>query len=377
MNDTVLQNIPSAKWNQLKKLHFSQCTNITDLGIEALSKAKVLSSLMELNLAHCKKITNKGLEEISCATFSSSLQNLNIMHCEEITYEGMKAISSLPALVDLNVSGCRLVMDRGVEELSKGKGLNNLRSLNLNGARITDKGIEYLAKRFKLEKLQVERHTKKGKKATMIASILWAKQFTNQALINIGNGSFSKTLHSLNLNCCMYIEDEGMKSLCSHALNIQNLSIEKCRGLTDNALESIANLPNLKRLNISYNTQLTDKGLEHLSNATPPIITLHCSECPKITSAGVLYIAQLRTLNELVLRKLPELDDKGLEYLATLPKLTLLNLSFNKITDTGVDNLGRLTTLRELWLYECNRVTVDAVHRFIANVPDIQVLIYK
>jgi beta-lactamase regulating signal transducer with metallopeptidase domain/Leucine-rich repeat (LRR) protein len=114
--------------------------------------------------------------------------------------------------------------------------------------------------------------------------------------------------------------------------------------MTDAGLEQLKGLTRLESLRL-YGPQVTDAGLGHLRGLTG-LRSLSLGG-PKLTEAGVeQLIKALPELRTLALSDIP-IANAGLQHLTSLRKL---DLSFRKITDTGLAPLKDLTTLRELTL---------------------------
>jgi hypothetical protein len=95
--------------------------------------------------------------------------------------------------------------------------------------------------------------------------------------------------------------------------------------ITNEGLEIIGKLlPNLKKLNLSYNYEFTNEGLVYL----PAGLTfLNLNDCHGITDEGLEFIGQrLPNLKKLYLFDCYEISDKGIKLLKNL-KLEELNIS--------------------------------------------------
>ena|GEM_PF-1202428 len=116
-------------------LNLSDCSNLTDAGLEHL---KSLTSLQNLNLSNCN-LTDAGLEHLKSLT---SLQNLDLRGCGNLTGAGLEHLKTLTSLQTLHLSWCRELTDVGLEHL---KPLTSLQNLDLSGCdNLTDVGLEHL-----------------------------------------------------------------------------------------------------------------------------------------------------------------------------------------------------------------------------------------
>ena len=106
--------------------------------------------------------------------------------------------------------------------------------------------------------------------------------------------------------------------------------------------------------NVSDNGILAFRNLRHLKSLEM------CGGNVTDVGAGriVSFCANLETRN---LGQNGGLTDVGAAHGATLRKLTMLNLTGSRITDTGVRNLCCLTNLRTLAVKDCRGVTNESV----------------
>ena len=115
----------------------------------------------------------------------------------------------------------------------------------------------------------------------------------------------------------------------------------------DSDLASIAEIPTLKRLDLS-GTRISDHGLRQLKNATA-ITDLNLRYAELITDQG---ISALRNWKHLVRLNLEgtKITDGALQQLSALSSLEVLNIGSVQVTDAGVEALTSLTNLKELTL---------------------------
>jgi len=122
---------------------------------------------------------------------------------------------------------------------------------------------------------------------------------------------------------------------------------------TDNDVERIAEIRNLKRLDLSF-TYVTDRGIERLQQLKQlEELTLDTAEF--LTDAATSHLRANRRLSKLVLRGV-DITDVGLPYLAELTALKTLDLSHTMLGDVGIESLPALTELEELKL-GANRIS--------------------
>ncbi len=160
----------------------------------------------------------------------------------------------------------------------------------------------------------------------------------------------------------------------THLKNAPGLeAIELPQGPTEDVLEYIAGLPDLRELSIR-GMRLTPTGLDYLSRLTK-LRQLDLCNCP-LTDEGLKQLTNLSELTALNLAN-TEVGDAGLTYLKSFPHLTTLYLSRlpgngNGITDHGVKVLAALTDLKIL---DLSRTAVgDEAMVQIATLKNLQTL---
>jgi hypothetical protein len=118
--------------------------------------------------------------------------------------------------------------------------------------------------------------------------------------------------------------------------------------ITNLGLKHIANLASLVELNLS-NTNITDSAIHHLANLKSlEILGLGWT---KICGEGLPHLANLKSLVKLDLNFTCIRDSR---YLADFVALEIIDLNATGITDDGAKALGKIQSLREVWLDETN-----------------------
>lgn len=120
--------------------------------------------------------------------------------------------------------------------------------------------------------------------------------------------------------------------------------------IDDAALTHLAGLRRLRSVTLA-GTGVTDAGLETLGTIST-LQALDLREC-KITNAGPAHLAGLTNLRTLRLSGKDggtTVDDEGLVALAKLTKLKVLGLDFLWVSEKGLEGLGELQDLEELYL---------------------------
>lgn len=116
-------------------------------------------------------------------------------------------------------------------------------------------------------------------------------------------------LKTLDINRCSQIEDDDLKLILQSCESLQSLSLEECRGITDEGFYHISIYnKNLVNLNLAR-TDLSDLPLIDIANKCVRLLTLDLTRCEKISEKGLLEaVRAAKALKELSIIncKIPE-----------------------------------------------------------------------
>jgi hypothetical protein len=117
--------------------------------------------------------------------------------------------------------------------------------------------------------------------------------------------------------------------------------------VTDDGLRYVAKCRKIVQLSLTDET-VTDAGLAYLRDL-PAIKELDLSSASGVTDAGLIDIARLKGLEQLVLDG-TSVTGNGIVHLQALPKLKLLYLRNTPMTDAGLSYLNGVSGLQNLHL---------------------------
>jgi hypothetical protein len=248
-----------------------------------------------------------------------SLPNLALIHVPAASsLENFQYLQKLTNLRELSFKNCYLG-DKELAYVPKA----NLTALVLNCYNITDAGLVHISEATKLQKLNLEN-----------------TQITNNGLTVIGNLHFTH----LNLAHCDAVSDLSgllhMESL--EELNLASTSI------TDEGLKPLAGAINLTALSLWDCKQIDGSGLQHMTSPHHKLrkLNLRCTT--------VNQLAHIPTLTHFCLSKISgtrKIDD---EFVAGMSKqlgnLELLQLDGWDVSDSGLQSLASLKKLSFLEL---------------------------
>ena len=172
---------------------------------------------------------------------------------------------------------CAFITDNGAKILAEA--LPSLEQIELGCSGITDTGAAYLIR--------------KGKE--LIHINVSTAAITDATLHSISK--YCKKLKVLNLHRCKNITDKGLKSVIEECCHLARLIVPHCPKLTDETLLAVAKAWSQNKvmfanlLDIGYNPNVTDRGLEHLVMKCPEHLDhLDISYCSSITHFGVQLV---------------------------------------------------------------------------------------
>ena len=132
--------------------------------------------------------------------------------------------------------------------------------------------------------------------------------------------------------------------------------------------ETVANLANLHRLTILglIDTNITNAGLFHLRKV-PSLYCLRLQNT-RIGDDGLRHLVGLNIIDLHLQRT--DVTDRGIAYVALMPKLSSLDLQDTAVTDAAIPDLEKLKQLHNLYL-RGTRVSVAGCQKLHAALPKL------
>ena len=207
-----------------------------------------------------------------------------------------------------------------------------------------------------------------------------------------------KKISLKNLDLSNYI----VENIIVHCKNLEELDISNCTGLASGLLEiisekgqnlidlNIANLnggindlelinigyklSKLKKINISRNHTITDKGIKGLLCHGIKLASADFSACLSLTNVGIqtLFEFTADTLEDLYLNFLPKITDEGFSGLGNCKILKNLEC-MGSVANIGsiVSGLSKLVTLN---LSGCTKLNDSDVNSIVSNNGNMKIL---
>eukprot|EP01103_Thecamoeba_quadrilineata_P019682 TRINITY_DN8082_c0_g1_i1.p1 TRINITY_DN8082_c0_g1~~TRINITY_DN8082_c0_g1_i1.p1 ORF type:complete len:427 (+),score=40.66 TRINITY_DN8082_c0_g1_i1:34-1314(+) len=307
--DRTLQLLCSAPspLAHLKALTLSDGKRITANGFRLIAGCK---NLQHLEMYDCYSITDEVLDEI-CTELAETLRELHLINRfpnpvyvpdGTLTADGLSSIKKLKHLYALSV-----VNWMAVSLWPDFDSLQNLQMLSIRKSKKLAGGLQLRSGRLlSLRQLNV----------------------AYLPIDDVALGKFVQTpapnLVELDLTSTE-ITDLGISYLRSFRETLEVLVLSRCRALTDDSLQHVANLANLRRLDLFW-TAVTDEGMSYLINL-PFLEMLTVGACTAITSASVNYWKEVPSLTYLSLEYCDHWREEDVALLSSLSNLVEVNIN--------------------------------------------------
>jgi len=360
LDDSSLETL--SKMNGLKKLELIYCKKFTNHGFSYIKHMQNLRSLVVHFELFPPQITNAALEHILQMTW---LEDLRLNHCGVFTEEGYRGLAGMSKLKNLYAGSVRItqyvmgmpelkslrcggdVRDEDLRHLSECVGLEEL---DLHGARITDVGLQYLAKLVNITKLKLPGNITDAGLAH-ISHMTQMESFEcdhNPAITDEGLQHFAlmKGLKRVSLMGCNNLTGVGFRYF-EPMVNMEELNLWWCSNLQDTAFSHMKKMEKMKRLKLYENPLLTSALFQHLS-AMKDMEEFHAPKSGfSLTDLPSLF--HMTKLKQLLARSSAATID-GIEHLKMFGQLVDLDIGFQAgDKDTGLTHLMELSGLRRLF----------------------------
>jgi hypothetical protein len=151
--------------------------------------------------------------------------------------------------------------------------------------------------------------------------------------------------------------DRGMKNVSS-LVQLENLGIHWVDGITDRGIAYLKNMSNLKSIDVGH-AKLTDKAMLDLKQ----IHTLEYLHLPHFgfTDECFKHIIELQSLRYLWGGSGSELTNESLRYVGQIKNLEVLCIGSAGFSDEGLKHIAKLTNLKRLSLFKADMLTNQGI----------------
>ena len=185
-----------------------------------------------------------------------------------------------------------------------------------------------------------------------------------------------KVLEELDISNCTGLASGLLEIIAEKGKKLVDLNISNLNGgINDSELISIGyKLQNLKKINLSRNYNVTDKGIKGIVCHGIKLNTIDLSACLSLTNVGLQTLFEFcaETLENIYLNFLPKITDDGLSGLSNCKILKNIEIMGNS-SDVGgiISGMSKLITAN---LSGCSKVTDNDVNSIIGNNGNLRIL---
>ncbi|GLJ32578.1 hypothetical protein SUGI_0655310 [Cryptomeria japonica] len=364
---------------QLTSLSLTNCRNLTDEALDALSNCKFLQELLLRGVfmftsyglskigENCKGLLTVGLE-FDSLDISLALKSIAV-NCQKIETLNLKfwngnlsELSRLCSLICLHIEADnRNNVDDAIINISASNRnlkeftyfnrsaplgeaatvavLNNCKNLErfcIEASNLSDAAVLCLLHCKKLNSVILNQFYREGKSFAELgqSGVLKLKEIS----VAFGRGIWEGNLETL-IRANKWLE---------------KINLQRCLDLSPIVFRAIAACKNLQHLDLGF-TDVDDASLAAIANSANFLRHLSLVKCESVSDMKVL--SNFKALEYLNLDQCLFVNDEGLDFLAVgCSRLSDLSLASTGITDTGVSYLASCNLLRSLKIPYCRGV---------------------
>ncbi|KAL2928017.1 F-box/LRR-repeat protein 3, partial [Bienertia sinuspersici] len=350
LSDSAAAAIAGAK--NLERLLMVRCKRVSDMGIGCIAVG--CQNLKRISLKWCLRVTDLGVGLL--ALKCKDLHSLDLSYVP-ITEKSLEPILQLPYLEDLVLVGCLGIDDDGLASLNKGRTL--LKTLDLSNCQnISHTGLANLTRG-----------------AGCLKEIILAYGSTVTLDVARCLQKFSM-LQCLKLDGCQ-VTCSSLKMIGNWSGSLRELSLSKCRGVTDEGIASVVKKhTQLRKLDITCCRKITSVSIDCITSSCTALTSLKMEACSHISKGAFVLIGQrCRVLEELDVTD-NDVDDEGLKSISRCSRISCLKLGIClDITDEGLIQIGlHCSKLKEIDLYRAIRISDGGIASIAEGCPALELI---
>jgi internalin A len=326
---------------QLKNLRVIKMEGVKN--DEPLANISKCTQIEELDCGFFPQMTGKGLAHLA------SLVNLKKFRLKDAKLEqgDFSFLAKLPLLEEVNLNSTPLG-DEGIVHLA---GAKKMRQLDLTDTQLTDAGVVHLAELTELDVL-----------------LLGSNKFTIKGL-----GHLRKLTKLTELILpSFFVNEVGWYLELTTLVNLKKIEPDMMYGLDDVKLEKLTFLSHAEKLNLGL-SDATDSGIAasmpKFSAAKRLDLRIDGKNQTDVCLTFLARLSQVETL-KLDVRG-SKIQGTGLKNLSGCEQLAKLTLSFEHL-DRGLEHLASLPKLEELWLF--STISMDQELSLFPDLPQLKSL---
>lgn len=336
-----------------------------------LDDVRYLPEVIELRLSQCGVISQKGIEAISRLDGLMGLEFETKLDTEGIDFS---ALSRLPSLKSIHLPRQSPIQDAHLLQIAQITTLESLKLYGTDGG-VSDDGLSALAACAELQLLHAYETHSEGRflaalKSLPLTSLELTKPYrSNSPLADeylAALGEFP-SLQNLRLHSATEITKKTVDVIGGLPV-LRTLALDGCTGIETGGFAGLGNAHALYSLNLLL-TQAGDSDLQALGQL--PLLARLSMGSKHITDAGAVQVANMLPMEYLSINR-SQISDDGLVYFSRIPRLKQLHLQSSKLNGDGakvfipMPNLGDLKIISPL--------LTDVVFEHLSRCKSVQKL---
>lgn len=248
--------------------------------------------------------------------------------------------------------------------------ISTLESLNVISTKFNDAWMPHIAKLTHLKSL---RFTNNGKLTDAgMVQLAGLKDLENFSFVgtSITGKAYAKFDGFTKLTRVSHrgssIDDEGLKELCDHLPNLENISLAHAK-FTDAGAPNLAKLTKLKGLELG--AKATPAALKNITAL--PLEYLQLGEGFD-KSESLPIIKEIKTLKRLTLTNCKTTTNEDIKLLATMTQLESLEFGSLDLTEANLPLLSAFSFLKELKFYYPKRYSPETQAKTKELLPKVE-----
>ncbi|KAI1425265.1 hypothetical protein F5Y12DRAFT_385889 [Xylaria sp. FL1777] len=359
----------------IKRLNLAALADRVNDG--SVTPLAVCTRVERLTLTNCHGLTDGGLTPL--VRSSQNLLALDISGDNNITEASIVAIAeNCRKLQGLNVSGCRQISNESLAQLAEN--CRFIKRLKLNDCnQLNDTAVLAFANHCP-NILEIDLHQCTNIGNEPVSALLAKEQSLRELRLAscelVDDGAFLalppyrtyENLRILDLTSCSRLTDRAVEKIIEIAPRLRNLVLAKCSNITDVAVHAIAKLQkNLHYVHLGHCRHITDDAVKRLVRNCNRIRYIDLGCCTNLTDESVTLLAGLPKLKRIGLVKCANITDKSMYALASANDHR--SQYRNAANHPGHD--VRTPSLERVHLSYCTNLTLPSIIKLLNCCPKL------
>lgn len=368
----------------LEVLCVKHCHNIKDMMSHvtvypsarelAVDASKTLSNLHTVCFESCLRLLNLG--KFLSILGANKIVTLQVSCCSLVQNNDAVEIAYLRDTLEVLNIGNTGITDNGLKCLGA---LENLKRFEMPGLRVRDSSIAYCIKHMRnLEELDVSRCCLAGD-GTLASlaepsSMPCSLKSLRMMFTNITDDGLSRSLpyfsglDYINVESCN-VSDVGLIHL-KHAKHLRAACLSDTQAGND-TMEALSHLKKLSILDVSFTNSINNIGLKYIGrmHGLNHLVLESLERCSKDGFKHLTFLQCLESLNIFGC----QVTDDVCSLISKIISLKRLDVGWGEMTSAGVKELSRLPKLKHLSLAHCRCIRDDSMP-FLLNMKRLSSL---